>query len=301
MRDGIATRLIVGAGLAGLLVLTTRCAGPDATSTTKTSSAAAPRAPSGALDPSLARAAVQNGLLPHGRPSVAWMAEIHTAGMQDFMAHRAALRAGSHADRCRGIEQMIRRQLPQITAATGIRNDEFYQRAIAAAMTRIDCAGASPLSLWEAPMALAASQEETVTGAYEQYAGALENAMLASSDPQDAANQMDAVLGSATDLGAADATVLAGIAALGASSASYWYSVEQSGSGSAGTTIQPMSIVRTMFCGYWCHVGWGDLVGAVGGAASVVYTTGGIAAAVPEAVLGGALVGGLAGSAANAF
>ena len=202
---------------------------------------------------------------------------------------------------------MIRRQLPQIAAATGIRDEAFYQQAISSALSRINCAPSARLSLWVAALNLAVTDEDVVTGDYEQYTGALENAMLSSYDPDDAANRMDAVLASATTLGSGDAQVLAAIASLGASSAAYWYAVEQSGGGDGGGSgagiepIEPMSIYRYSSCGYWCRIGWSDLVGSVSGAAQTIIGSGGAALIVTPTVIAGAAIGGLAGSAAAAI
>jgi len=230
--------------------------------------------------------------------SVNWMAEIHTAGMQDFMTHRPEIEKQNPVARCRSIEQIVRRQMPSVSRATGITDPGEQQRWINNGLKKIGCATSTTLSVWTAPLNLAAAQEDIVTGAYQRYTGALEDAMLASSNPTDAANRMDAVLSSAVDLGTPDASVLAAIASLGASSASYWYSVDQAGGGGGGINPGPqeMSIFMMQMCGHWCHVGWADLIGAVGGAASVIYTSGGLAAIAWPAVAGGALVGGLFGS-----
>jgi hypothetical protein len=272
----------------------------------------APRPVEVRLSAERAQAAAAKGALPHGRANVQWMAEVHTAAMQEVTAHRREWAALPHAARCGKIEGVIRSFVPQIAARTGVADKAFFEAAIAAARARIDCAGNGSLSLWGVPRRafVYAQSEDVVTGVYTNYTGALEAAMSIDGTPDEMAAGLDRVLVTAAGINPADYEVLAGLAALGASSAHYWYEYEQAGGwsgdggggeGGGGDSSEPMAIFRRGRCGYWCRVGWSDLVGSVSGAASVVYGSGGTAVIAPGVVLAGAAIGGAAGSAAAAF
>ena len=269
----------------------------------------APRPVEVRLSAERAQAAAAKGALPHGRANVQWMAEVHTAAMQEVTAHRREWAALPHAARCGKIEGVIRSFVPEIAARTGVADKAFFEAAIAAARTRIDCKGDRSLSIWGVPRRgfVYAQSEDIVTGVYTNYTGALEAAMSIDGSPEEMAAGLDHVLATAAGINPADYEVLAGLAALGASSAYYWYEYEQAGGwsggggGGGGDLSEPMAIFRRGRCGYWCWVGWSDLVGSVSGAASVVYGSGGGAVIVPGVVLAGAAIGGAAGSAAAAF
>ena len=268
----------------------------------------APRPVEVRLSAERAQAATAKGALPHGRANVQWMAEVHTAAMQEVTAHRREWAALPHAARCGKIEGVIRSFIPEIAARTGVADKAFFETAIAAARTRIDCAGSGSLSIWGVPRRtfVYAQSDGIVTGVYTNYTGALEAAMSIDGTPDEMAAGLDRVLAKAAGINAADYEVLAGLAALAASSAYYWYEYEQAGGwggggGGGASLAEPMAIFRRGRCGYWCKVGLADLVGSVAGAASVVYTSGGTAIVAPGAVLAGAAIGGAAGSAVEAF
>lgn len=268
----------------------------------------APRPVEVRLSAERAQAAAARGALPHGRANVQWMAEVHTAAMQEVTAHRREWAALPHAARCGKIEGVIRSFVPEIAARTGVADKAFFEAAIAAARTRIDCAGNGTMSIWGVPRRtfVYAQTDGIVTGVYTNYTGALEAAMSIDGTPEEMAAGLDRVLAKAVGINPADYEVLAGLAALGASSAHYWYEYEQAGGwggggGGGASLAEPLAIFRRGRCGYWCKVGLADLIGSVAGAASVVYTSGGTAVVAPGAVLAGAAISGAAGSAAEAF
>lgn len=289
------SRLSVVAGALGVALATARCTGKE--------SSAPPRAePRRPLSAARAAAAVAQGLLPHGLPQVNWMAEVHTRAMQEALAIQAELRASSPRDRCARIEGIVRRLVPDIARHTGITDQAFYQARFAEARARSGCPETPALSVWGLPAPLPAT-EDSVTGEYQAYTGAMENAVLNAGSPEEAAAGIDAALAAGSSLPAADYQVLAGIASIAASSVYYWYQVEAtSGGGAGGDQEYLMSIFPpTGWCGFWCKTGWADLFGAVGGAAAVIETAGPGALVAPEAVLAGSVIGAAVNSASTAI
>ena len=131
-----------------------------------------------------------------------------------------------------------------------------------------------------------------MTGSYQRYIPALENAIRNAETPDAAATAADAVLASAGDLGAGDADVLGAIANLGVASAYYWYDAAARGA------LPGQGSASIFKCCDWGAIGWGDLVGAIGGAATALYSG---AEVFPPGVIAGGVIGGAVGSAAVAF
>ena len=67
---------------------------------------------------------------------------------------------------------------------------------------------------------------DTSFGAWESYSDGLQSALASASTPGGAASAMDAVLASASGLGASDSEILDGFASIGESDAYYWYDQE---------------------------------------------------------------------------
>jgi len=287
-----ALSVLVGAALLGVVVAGTQCAQSD-------QGISQPSVGLGPISPARAQAIVNASVLPHGRESLKWMAEIHTLAMQEAMSHGAEIRRLSPAARCERIVAIARKFIPKVRKITGVNDPAFYEDALAKARDRSGCASSTPLSMWGYPVTLS-PLEEYVTGEFLNYTPGLASSITEATSPSDVAARMDAVLVSAASLPAPDFEVLAGIAAAATSSVYYWYEVEQAGGGGPGDE-QLMSLFRPGPCGFWCRVGWSDPIGSVGGAAAVVYTSGGAAAAVPQAVLAGALIGMVVNSATTAL
>ncbi len=287
------SRLFLVAGALGVALATARCASRE--------SSAPPRAElRRPLSAARAAAAVAKGLTPHGLPQVNWMAEVHTRAMQEVVAMQTELRAASLRNRCARIEGIVRRLVPDIARHTGITDQAFYQARFAEARARSGCPEAPALSVWSLPAPLPAT-EDSVTGEYQAYTGAMEGAILNAGSPDEAAAGIDAALAAGSSLPVADYQVLAGIASIAASSAYYWYQVETT-SGGGGDQEYLMSIFgSTGWCGFWCKTGWADLLGAVGGAAAVIGTAGPGVAVAPEAVLAGSVIGAAVNSASTAI
>lgn len=294
MRRSYTSRVLLVSGAMGLLLAAARCVGPE------TSAAPPRRIPRPPLTAHRVSAVVAKGLLPHGIARVNWMAEIHTAAMQRGLAHRSELGALGPKQRCALIEGVVRSFIPAITNATGISDQAFYERAVEQARGRNRCASGGPLSVWGLPSALVTTQGEGVTGEFQTYIPAMQNAIENSDSPAAAAAGIDATLAQASELGAPDFEVLAAIASGTASSVYYWDEVEQSGGGGGSGPPNQMAIFGRL-CGFWCRVGGLDLVGMVGGALAVVYTAGPGAVVAPQAVAAGAIIGGAFASLSAAF
>lgn len=258
--------------------------------------------PSRALPAPIAVFVASKGALARGVPRAAWVATVHTAAMQEVMRDVVRLRTSSKAVRCARIEEIARAQIPAIQASTGLTDVQLYDQAVAAAMTRVKCPSTSPLSVFGSVGRATHRQEAGVTGEFQAYSGALEAALVNSATAVEAEAALNSVSSQASALPAPDFEVLAGIAGQTASSAYYWYDVQQSGGAPPGADDgREFSIFMEPVCRWWCRVGWSDLFGSVAGALAVVYTAGPGVALAPQTVLIGAAIGGIVNSATSAL
>lgn len=221
------------------------------------------------LSPALAELVVSKSMLPHTSVRFRWLAQAHTAAMQEVLTQAPAIRKMDAEHRCAAIATIARNQFATIEAGSGVHDRALYETALSHALARIHCATAQPLSMWAAGASVTAAHTEEPT--YADYSDALHTAMLSGATPDETAANLDAVVASATDLSPAQADTLSALASLGASSAYYWYNVQTSYgySGDYNGDLTPPQYQTFMFqalCGTWCKIGWQDLAGGILGA-----------------------------------
>jgi len=276
--------------------------------------------------------------LPHGREDLVWLGATHNKAMEELVATKKTWNhksRGSRAERkCRAVSDLTVRYAAIVAQRLALQQSDV-DKQIAGALKHAGCPGGKPGkagkqqsvvgngSMIVAPMALwrtrflAAKRffedEETVTGAYNNYIPAMESAINNASTGSEAAAEIDHVLSTAAsaNIGQGDMTMLNAIGSVGAASVLYWYDYEASGQldrdktsisqyeTAPGSQYEPtMSIYRSMG---WLHafgmVGWADLIGAAAGAASACTWTGGTCVLVPAVAMAGATIWAVAGSA----
>jgi len=262
-------------------------------------------APSAPVEPALSAAQVvavmERSQLRHGRQSMEWVADLHTRAMQQWMTERAG-RTLSKQAACARVHSLARSFLPEARSAAGLSNravDDLYERSITASGVRHGCdVRAAALSIW--PVAslnrVTAQDQDTVTGAYEEFVPLIESATTVGT-PEGVVQALDGVLSQASLLPSPDYLVLAAMASLAASSAWYWFEYERTTGGGDDSTP-----VMSIFAYAAGRFSWRYCLGAdlAGGLAAV--RAGRLIGATHPFLIGALLFGGAAvGSAWYAY
>lgn len=244
-------------------------------------------------------------MLPHATHDVSWAGTLHLQAMRELESSRAIWADSHHGSaverKCAALSSLVTKYGALVGQRLALSDDQV-KSIVRNALATQQCAVASPMMLWpvasvatRAPLAI----EDTATGAYQDYVSGLEDAMSGASNPDQVASGMDNVLASATDLSSGDMEILEDIASVGVSSAYEWYDEEQSGQ--LDVTVDSIhNLLQSVFPqshNWWGGLGWSDLLGSVTGAAATCTWTAGIGCTfVPQAAMGGAIVGGIAAS-----
>lgn len=237
----------------------------------------------------------QKSLSRHSLPRTVYMADIHTAAMQDWASRVGAVRKMPKQERCRELASLTRRQFASVARATGVNDHRVLEQALGGSLRNLGCA-VQPMMLTPIimPSFSVAATEDSVTGAFLAYGNDLEYAVQSASNPASAAANLDAVLGQAQgNIPAADFEVLSGLAQMGISSVYYWDSYTGGGGGGGGGNPD-----FSMFMFGCCYIAKIDIIGAVAGAAGALQFSGGTVIVNPPALLAGSLIWGLGSSAA---
>lgn len=222
--------------------------------------AAAPRAPRATEDVAQAAAIHRRGHLANANQDMAWVGDLHTRAMQQWMGARASLRGLSNDAICQRLSNVIRSYFPEARSATHVRDEGVQERALAEALRREGCTAGDPVDVRRRQAALVLydsvlSDTGVVTGAYEPYATQMQNFLSDAMSPEDVVSAVDFVLMRAKYLPRPDFDVLSALGYVAVSSALYW------GDGATGTG-GAMMIFHRVFS--WRDCAIADLGGALG-------------------------------------
>ncbi len=234
MESDVHTRLATFSKLTavlGLCVATTMCRSEHAATPTQE------RRP-GRLAP-LSQQGVEavrdQSRLMHGRVDLAWVGELHTTIMQEWLDRRAGAGTLPSAQACEHLTGLVHSHFADVKRHVTAADEWMFVRVLRDAAARVGCgspAGLGHMSLLTAtqppteidiqPDTSPVSMDSSVTGAYEPYVVAIQTAVAAATTPEEATEAVDAVLMQASQIPAPDFVVLQAVAEVVSSSAWYW-------------------------------------------------------------------------------
>ncbi len=172
--------------------------------------------------------------LTHGRADLAWVGELHTTVMQEWLDRRSGVGALRSAQACEHLTGLVHSHFADVKAHVPGADEAMFVRVLRDAAGRVGCGSPSGLGRMslltstqpptEIDVQPSSSPDSTVTGAYEPYAAAIESAVAAAATPEAASEAVDAVLMQASKIPAPDFVVLQAVAEVVSSSAWYWAS-----------------------------------------------------------------------------